>query len=301
MLRARDFLYWALMGLLATLRFLLCWFFLVGSLCALGVLGKNIRDLIVLYPDFTLPSLDRAKAFLLTAAILNGVAWWTTSRSSPRHREWATAACLLMLLGVAFLVAMNPNSPEMLNRDWPLALIGAVGLAAYLPPWRLRPEVKISAYRRKSPTQEWQGALVWLLAVGRFVGTLTYGLAFILTILGIRDELAGPSMHLAAEVTLTAVVGFLSGAAWWMTMLNRPSQRIWAITNSLIYFVPLVLIVIIESSDPHFRHVAWAILLPVTIGLVAYLLPYRLRYSVDIFSYRLKSPGEALKQIHASL
>jgi hypothetical protein len=299
--RVRDLPYWALMCLLAMLRFIICWFFLVDSLCALGVLGKNIRDLIVLYPDFTLPSLDRAKAFLLTAAVLSGVAWWTTLRSSPRHREWATAACLLMLLGVAFLAAMNPNDLEMLQQNWPLALIGAVGLVAYLPPWRLRPRVEISAYRRKSPTQEWQGALVWLLAVGRFAGTLTYALAFILTILGIRDELSGSSMHLPTEIALTAFVGLLSGAAWWMTMLNRPSQRIWAITNSLIYFAPLVLVVIMESSDPHFRHVAWAILLPVTIGLVAYLVPYRLRYSVDIFSYRLKSPDEALKQIHATL
>jgi hypothetical protein len=292
--RVRDLPYWALMCLLAALRFVICWFFLVFSLCALSVLAEQIRESPMLF-------FDRGKAFLATTAITNGVAWWKTLRNSPTHREWAIAACLFMLLCVGFDVVIRQNPADLFRQYWPIGLIGAVGLVAYLPPWRLRPVMEISAYRRKSPEQDRRGALVWLLAVGRFVATWAYCLVSVASLFVAKDDLRESSMQFTSEIACATFVALLSGAAWWTTMHNRPGQRIWAIATSLVYLSTLAPILILNPTALHPRYAAWAVLLTAAIGLVSYLVPYRLRYSVDLSSYRLKSPDQALKHIHATL
>jgi peptidoglycan/LPS O-acetylase OafA/YrhL len=292
MLRLRDWPYWALMCLLAAWRFLVRWLFLVFALCGVWVVAESIGA-------SRLPFLDRGSVAVAALAITSGAAWWKTLRNSPRQREWAAAACLVMILTVAADLVMG-SSPVGNSWYWAYALGGAMGLAAYLPAQRVRPELEISAYRRGRPEHDWQGAQVWLLAVGRFVGTLTYCLFFVTSTAFVMVHLAVLRDLNPTEVA-PAILCLLSGAAWWVTMRNRPRQRIWAIAASLTYVVFVVPVVFMELSERHVRYAAWPVLLIIATGLVAYLVPYRLRYSVNLTSYRLKSPDQPLKEIHGTL
>lgn len=287
----RDLPYWTLMGLLAAGRFVICWVLLVFSLCALWVIADQIRDSGL--------NFDRGKAYLAIMAITCGLAWWKTLRHRPSHREWGIAAGLAILLSVVFWILIHKNLADLFREYWPIALAGAVSLAVYIPVHRLRVAVDVCSYRAKSPEQKRKGALVNLLAGCRFVA----GCCFCIFSLGwavvALTELRG-SGPVAERPTLwsTAFGAFavLFGAAWWATLRNRRSQRMWAIAASLF---ELSAGVGLDRNTPNFVPTL-VIFMIGAVSLVAYLFPHRLRYVVDVFSYRLKRPDQNLKEMHLS-
>ena len=148
-------------------------------------------------------------------------------------------------------------------------------------------------------------ALMWLLAACRFLICWAYFLLFIGSFGAFMSQVKDAIVHFEPRALLAiaylAAVFFLSSAAWWTTLCQMPSHRIWVVFNALVNVLTVgIMLVLIPSFAP--SHVfIWILLLVGIAGLVAYLPPYRLNFSVDIFSYRAKSPDQSIEELHISL
>lgn len=136
-------------------------------------------------------------------------------------------------------------------------------------------------------------AFMLLLFAFRFTFTWIYCIVSYGGFHALVDQLRHLPTHFTrgdfAALAFLTLVGFISGAAWWTTLSNGSTQRIWVNLFSL------------GSS------LAWGfgggfslsyalgtaiIMVPTVGGLLIFLLPHRLRLSVRISSYRVGSPDQ---------
>jgi hypothetical protein len=288
-----DVLHWALMWLLAGGRVVICWAYLISFLSAMGALADQVRQ-----PP---THLYRSMAYLAVLAVTSLAAWWTTLRNRRSYRIWVTGASLIYLLTLVPFIVKQPSIVFSLGPLWGLLLMGGLGLAAFFAPFRIRFSLHVSSYRTKQPDQEHKGALVWLLAACRFLVCWGYCWVSVICLWVTADEIRKSPMHFDQLIAVTSVLTIVFGAAWWTTLRTSRTHKFWVIAVSLVYLLTLAPFVIEKPSPLHPLGEAWVILMIGALGLLAYLLPYRLRYSVDAFSYRLESPDQILKELHASL
>jgi len=144
-------------------------------------------------------------------------------------------------------------------------------------------------------------AFILLLALCRFVICWIYCYIFIIfssslwsniTQFSIRNNQA----ELILIVYLAAVAG-ASCAAWWATLCNVRSQRIWVIAVSASYMATTALYVVVRPSVVHSPgqwSLFWVIAL---LGLAAFLAPHRVQISLNFSTYRLNSPDQKIKDL----
>jgi hypothetical protein len=145
-------------------------------------------------------------------------------------------------------------------------------------------------------------ALMCLLAAGRFLFCWAYCIIAIFHLGSLWPEIRGLSTHFVlrdiVEVVFFTVTVFTSTAAWWTTLRNLRSERIWVMAVSLVYFLTVAVFVVWKPTIFDAFKSSLSYLLTGVLGLVVYLPPYRLQLSANVSSYRLNSPDQKLRELH---
>jgi hypothetical protein len=145
-------------------------------------------------------------------------------------------------------------------------------------------------------------ALMCLLAAGRFLFRWACFVLFIGSFAALADQIGESLSHFEPRdmiaIAFLAVLFFTASAAWWTTLRNLRSERIWVMAVSLVYFLTVAVFVVWEPTIFDAFKSSLSYLLTGVLGLVVYLPPYRLQLSANVSSYRLNSPDQKLRELH---
>jgi hypothetical protein len=141
--------YFLFMLLLSACRFAVCWLNFVLFLGSFAALVDQVKEISVQFEPRALAAIS----FLAVTSIAASAAWWTTLCKMRSHRIWVTVVSMLYLLTVAYLFFAIPSFLHSQPMIWLPVVVGALGLVAYLPPFRLRISMDVSSYRVKCAEQ----------------------------------------------------------------------------------------------------------------------------------------------------
>lgn len=117
--------------LLVGFRSAISWIYCLLAVGALFTLPYGMRELAPRFWSIA------AASYLFVLPFVFGLAWWTTFRKKPSHKYWVVAASLLNLMALAPILLGAWSSVDSLRFLWALVVIGVVGLAVYLPPYKI--------------------------------------------------------------------------------------------------------------------------------------------------------------------
>ena len=305
----RDVAYWAIMSFLFACRFFFTWVYFLVSFSSFRALLQVIRESSA---HFQLKNL-LVFAFPAAAGLISGAAWWTTLRNSRTQRIWVILFSLGCLLSLSPWLSGRPSARYMLA--YLTILVPAFGgMLVFLLPYRLRLSLNVSSYRMNSAGHRCESdlmtarslrsraywAIMFLLSAGRLALIWAYWVFFEHSAEALWDvsrQSSGRfSQYGLCAMALIAGIGFTAG---WTALRKSRTQRIWAIIACLVYLLGAVILLV----NPSTRHSAYSreMLVIALGGMLVYLLPYRLLWSVNVFTYRMKNPDHTSRELHLSI
>jgi hypothetical protein len=89
-----------------------------------------------------------------------------------------------------------------------------------------------------------------------------------------------------------AIMTCLFGVTWWKILRNSPSANKWAIAASIANVLMVGIFVVLAPSIVHYLGPEWVFVLIGVLGLIVFLVPYRLRFSLSVSSYSLQDSAK---------
>lgn len=141
-----------------------------------------------------------------------------------------------------------------------------------------------------------------LLAISRF---LILGIYCLMSILSLHTTAHLINEHLHQfrisdlfSISIFGAMSFTLAATCWKILRRSPYEKMWAIAASVANILFILVFVLMVPSTILYLGPAWIFVVISITGIVVYLMPYRLRLSLNVYSYNRNDPDQRYKELH---